>query len=395
MAANQSTTRIHNKREIIDALISCGEMSRASLSKMLALSKPATAEHVEYLIELDLVHETGEGFSTNVGGRKPRLLRLNTNYRVFAAIDISLTHPVLAIGNLTGEMLSKKRLQNLYEQSSNEKKDTICQTIHLMMKELSIPLDKLGTIIISSPGIFQDNNRLLLANPQFRGWTDIGLDGILSSHFSVPVVIKNDVNAAALGEYSLGCGKGSSNMLFASCGIGFGSGIIIDGALHEGKNFAAGEIGYFTNHERYSKDDFIESTVNLEALFRKIHADLKADKVTGMLHELYKKNGVLKFDDVVSACENFDPYTLKIVKKIGEEIGFVLANIATLLDIERLVIGGEYKALFHSLKKPIEAIINKCVPVPPLVLSSELGENAGLYGGFIFARNRLFDNLEL
>lgn len=59
-----------------------------------------------------------------------------------------------------------------------------------------------------------------------------------------PVFIENDANAAAYGEYVAGAAKGAKNAVCITLGTGVGGGIIIDGKIYSGSNFAGAEIGH-------------------------------------------------------------------------------------------------------------------------------------------------------
>jgi len=392
MAANQSSARIHNKREIIEALMQEGDMSRAGLSKKLKLSKPATAENVDGLIQAGLVLEMGEGNSTPGGGRKPRLLRFNRLYRGIAVVDLNYTYPVLAIGDLAGEILAETKLSINKKADKEQKAEILKQAIHSLLQESNGI--ELGMIVLSSPGIFTSDNKLVYANPQ-HGWTDVGLEKALAEYFLVPVVIKNDMNAAVLGELALGSGEGCKNMVYISCGVGLGAGLVIEGNLYEGKGFAAGEISYFTDRQGYGERRTIEHRVTIEALLSRVEEDVQKKRASEPVLQLRAKKESLEFSDIVAVAKTNDPYVAGIIREIGEELGFVLASIGALLDVEKIVLGGEYLAFFDILKDPIQEILDQCTPIPPKLVPSALGGKVGLLGGFIFGRNMLFMNLKL
>lgn len=392
MAANQSSARIHNQREIIEALMQEGDMSRAGLAKKLELSKPATAENVDGLIKAGLVLEIGEGASTPGGGRKPRLLRFNQRYRGIGVVDLSYIHPVLAIGDLAGEILAETQLMVGANVDKVQKAEILKQAIrHLLEESAGI---ELGMIILSSPGIFTSDSKLVYANPQ-HGWTDAGIEKVLTEYFTVPVITKNDMNVAVLGEFALGSGKGCRNMVYVSCGVGLGAGLVLEGKLYEGKGFAAGEISYFTNREDFRIKRKIEDRVRMEALLAKAEADRKENKASRAVMKLRAEKESLEFDDIVRLTAEKDDYTVGLVREIGVELGFALASIGALLDVEKIVLGGEYLAFFNILKEPVQEILDRCTPIPPEFVPSALKEKVGLLGGFIFGRNMLFSNLKL
>ena len=65
-----------------------------------------------------------------------------------------------------------------------------------------------------------------------------------SSTWTCPVVIENDANAAAWGEFTFGAGKDVDDFLLVTVGTGVGGGIVLDGKLHRGAFGVAAEIGH-------------------------------------------------------------------------------------------------------------------------------------------------------
>jgi len=76
------------------------------------------------------------------------------------------------------------------------------------------------------------------------GWRDVPLSEMLESEFGVPASVDNDVNLAAIGEHNAGAAQGVDDFVFLAVGTGIGAGIVINGQLHRGTIWTAGEIGY-------------------------------------------------------------------------------------------------------------------------------------------------------
>ena len=95
---------------------------------------------------------------------------------------------------------------------------------------------------VGSPGIVDDHGVVQTA-PNF-GWTAVDLEHILGAEVSLPVLVANDANAAALAEYTFG-GSGE-DVLLVRVGRGVGSGLLASGQPMLGSRFAAGEIGHVT-----------------------------------------------------------------------------------------------------------------------------------------------------
>ena len=94
------------------------------------------------------------------------------------------------------------------------------------------------------PGLIDHATGTLLFAPNL-GWSNVPLREMWQ-RFGVPVIVENEANAAALGEYMLGVAKHVDNFIYLSAGVGLGGGLMIDGKLYGGVGGYAGEIGHMT-----------------------------------------------------------------------------------------------------------------------------------------------------
>jgi hypothetical protein len=76
---------------------------------------------------------------------------------------------------------------------------------------------------VGCAGLINSGEGVLYTSPNLPGWNNIDLAGIFSKNLSIPVVIDNDVNCAAYGEFMLGSGRGFENFICITLGTGVGS----------------------------------------------------------------------------------------------------------------------------------------------------------------------------
>ncbi|HRY10288.1 MAG TPA: ROK family protein, partial [Candidatus Nanopelagicales bacterium] len=86
---------------------------------------------------------------------------------------------------------------------------------------------------------FVDEKRSRVNFAPNLGWKDEPLRMAVESVVDLPVVVENDANAAAWGEYRFGAGKGRDFLVTITVGTGIGAGIILEGALYRGRWGAA------------------------------------------------------------------------------------------------------------------------------------------------------------
>ena len=97
---------------------------------------------------------------------------------------------------------------------------------------------------ISCGGPLDSNTGVIIAPPNLPNFRNFPITDIVSERYGVPVKLQNDANACALAEWRFGAGRGTKNMVFLTFGTGLGAGLILNGALYEGTNGNAGEVGH-------------------------------------------------------------------------------------------------------------------------------------------------------
>lgn len=206
-------------------------------------------------------------------------------------------------------------------------------------------------------------------------WHDVplkaGLEARLAGRY--PVSIANDVQAAALGEMRFGAGRGVQNLAYFAVGTGFGSAAVVDGRLLRGANNLAMEIGQIENVPEWG------------------------DQANGHIFEHYTSgSGMLKLAewladadsphyattfDILTACENGEPFALKIVSTIGEWLGRAAVWVATILNPEVIVIGGgmghaAHQWLIPQIESALASHTHPFVRENLQILMSELSDPA-------------------
>ena len=122
---------------------------------------------------------------------------------------------------------------------------------------------------------------------------------ILRRALGVPVVVENDVNLAVLGEHWRGAARGHDTCVFVTVGTGIGAGMLVDGELHRGHHFLAGEIGLMCMGPQYVDQDFgtrgcLETLAGLKALatrWPRRRAGATRDSWVGELFEAAQTRG--------------------------------------------------------------------------------------------------------
>jgi len=357
---------------IFNKIFQFARTSRAGLAKELGISKPTVASNVEKLIAIGLVQEKHDGTTTKSGGRKPVMLVPNKNRFLIGALDLSFVNPVCAVANLDHEVIGEKRIELPEDASPENCQAAVKQAFLDIISEANESSEKLVMIVISQPGIIKGESSQSFSFQKHHRWTQIGLVEYLDYQLNVKTTIKNDVNLAALGEMHY---SDRSNLLYVSCGRGFGAGIILNHQLYEGAGYAAGEIGSVMMRSGQRLEEYIA----IEGLIKKI--------------EPHFPNQCVNFENILKWAKENHPLVEQVIYETGRELGRILYNCCTVLDINTVIFGGDYLELGDTLFKGIEDKLDEMPLFKPQVLPSDLRQDAGVYGCFVIGRELIINQL--
>lgn len=227
--------------------------------------------------------------------------------------------------------------------------------------------------------------------PNLR-WSQVPARALLEASTGLPVVVENDGNIAAWGEYRFGAGRGTSDMVLVTVGTGIGGGIVIDGRLFRGAHGAAGEIGHINAvpdgracgcgrggcWEQYASGNALVREARELAAERRAEAGLLLSLGDGT------PEGV-QGPEVTQAALAGDPIAREAFARVGTWLGRGLADLAAVLDPEVFVIGGGVSEsgdlLLASARSTLtEKLIGQQNRPAPLVRAAELANSAGIVG---------------
>lgn len=228
---------------------------------------------------------------------------------------------------------------------------------------------------ISTAGqVNPQEGRIIYANQNIPGYTGMKIREQLEQEFGVPVMVENDVNAAALGESVFGSGKDLQNFVCLTYGTGVGGAMILNGRLYSGSSFSAGEFGAVITHpeDRDPSKDYYsgcyEKYASATALVRKAQA---VDPTI--------KNGRELFARIQ------EPNLKKTVDAWIMEIVYGLVNITHMLNPEGIILGGgvmEQACVLEGVQAHLyEHIMPSFRHVQ--VRKASLGNRAGMLGAAV------------
>ncbi len=159
------------------------------------------------------------------------------------AVDIGGTKIWAALVDYRGEILEEIKLPTQAQDGAMEVVERIADALRHLWREKKFDCDLYGLGIAVAGSVHPQTEMVGLA-PNL-GWRNFPLKDYLAEIFSLPVVMDNDANCGALGEYHYGAGKGKHNLLYVTVSTGIGSGWLVNGQPVRGASGAAGELGHW------------------------------------------------------------------------------------------------------------------------------------------------------
>jgi glucokinase len=294
-----------------------------------------------------------------------------------AAVDLGASNMRVVIANEDGE-IEARRHGPLPPGTPEEVLTRVGRTVDELVRGVWVGAAVAGIGIVL-PGMVDPSAGTVASVANLPGWDDVPIAEILGRPRGVPVAIENDANAAAVGEGWLGAAKGLRDFVFVALGTGIGAGIVLDGRLHRGTHFLAGEVAFFPmTREQLRAGDWehcLESTVGGRAMARRA-VELLGDGA--------------KTSELFDAARAGDPAATAWLTETQEYVAMAIADMSALLDPEAVVFGGGVAVgQGEWFLGPVRDLALRCVPGKPSIILSSLGEDAQIIGAVRLALDRV------
>ncbi len=271
--------------------------------------------------------------------------------------------------------------------------DRIVGVLHDSLARASVDVSELAAVGIGAPGPLDWATGVIHEAPNLPGWKEVPLAARIGDAVGLPAFLENDANAAALAENQYGVAQGSRNMLYITVSTGVGGGLILDGELWHGAYGSAGEFGHMTvDFDGPLCDCGNRGCIEALAAGPDIAAwvaDRIAEGRSSSLGGQTDPSG----RDVVEAAQRGDELATEALARAGRAVGFGIVNVAHLVNLDTVVIGGGIANAGDLLFDPLRATVRQHLlesTAPNLRLEPwSLGENVGLLGAAAAARSRL------
>lgn len=268
-----------------------------------------------------------------------------------------------------------------------EVEENLCEPIDALLREMGYGTPK--GIGVSTAALFNRQSGDIVVWPNNPVWDGFPLRTYLERRWACSIVLEDDANSAAWGEYLSCYREDHRNMAYIAIGTGIGCGLILNSALHIGTTGYAGEIGHIIV-EQEGPVCSCGTKGCLQAL----------SSGPGLVREFNKMNrlrnpnadDIHDFSQIVNLGRDSDGLANALFLKAGENIGWMIANLIMILDVSLIVIGGGVSKAGPILLEPIRRNVSLYLGRFDRMIeiqSSRLGDDSGTIGALNLAYEKV------
>lgn len=293
------------------------------------------------------------------------------------ALDLGGTNLRIAAVTRQGEVLHLTREKTRADAGPENLVNRMVEGIRRLEETLLRERCGVRGISVGAPGVIARDRGVVMSSPNLPGWEKISLLEMLGREFEHPMVLENDANAAAFGEFWAGAGKGRKTIVLLTLGTGVGGGIIVNGELLEGADGMAGEIGHLTVEregapcpcgnrgclERYA------SATGIAARFGELAGEEGAGASSEAVYRLAIAGNLM---------------ARRALAEAGVSLGVAMAAIVNIINPECIIIGGGVlPAWDFIIPAAAQEMRSRAFQAPAErveIIPAALGDRAGIIG---------------
>ena len=311
--------------------------------------------------------------------------------KFICGVDLGGTKLSAALFDQMGILIGKEITHDHVNETTDGIVGVIADLIKALLKNNNARLTDILGIGVGLAGHILYRKGIIITTSNFKvTFTNYPFVEKMELYFpGVKILLDNDANVQALGEYMYGAGKGYESMVFMTVSTGVGAGIVLNGKLLRGKNGTAGEIGHSIIEY---KSKYLCTCGN--------YGCAMAHSSGLFLPELYKyklESGMtssigLTLDNISSFDGHFlekgvnkgDKISISIMNESADIIGASVFNIHKMLDPDAVVLGGGLMQLgdkyMSRIKNQFRFLMQEMMEDEMEIKHSEIGADAGLLG---------------
>ncbi len=309
--------------------------------------------------------------------------------KYYIGIDLGGTNIVAAVVDEDYNIITKASTKTNRPRPAEAIADDMAAMAIKAVEDAGLTMDQIEWVGVGTPGIANSSTGIIEYSNNL-GFENTPMAKLIQKHIDKPVFIENDANAAAYGEYVAGAAKGAKNAVCITLGTGVGGGIIIDGKIYAGSNFAGAEIGHTVisidgpqcSCGRKGCFEVYSSATGLIRMTKE-KMDVCPDSIMHKITE--ERGGKVSARTSFDAMRQGDAAAKEVMDFYIKALACGITNTINIFQPDVLCIGGGVCNEGDALLLPMKELVAKEVytrnsPKNTEIVIAKLGNDAGLIG---------------
>jgi len=314
--------------------------------------------------------------------------------KYYVGIDLGGTNIVAGVVDEEYNIIAKASTKTNCPRPEKDIADDMARMALEAVKNANLTIDQIEWIGVGTPGIANSETGIIEYSNNL-GFKNTPMVKYIQETIDKPVFIENDANAAAYGEFIAGAAKGAKNAVCITLGTGVGGGIIIDGKIYSGSNFAGAEIGHTVIEVdgaqcSCGRKGCFEAYSSATGLIR-MTKEAIAEHPDCIMAQSEKEKGKVTARTSFDCMRAGDKYAKAVVDKYIKYLAAGITNTINIFQPDILCIGGGVCNEGDPLLLPMKKLVAKEVytrnsPKNTEIVIAKLGNDAGIIGAAFLGR---------
>ena len=308
--------------------------------------------------------------------------------------------------NVRAAVISREETTLGRSENSSEAKSGVERTVARIgeavrgaCQNAKISLEEVGAVGIAVPGHIDVPSGRVVWAPNFGHMTtagyvpykDVPLREMVAQELGVAMVMDNDANVAALGEFRFGAGRGTKHLVMFTLGTGVGGGIIIEGEVLRGSAGGAAEVGHIIISDGKGSSlngphGRLETLAGRDSIIERAALKMESGRDTLLWESITGTEALQQFltpKAIDDAAQKGDALAIEVLQETGHYVGLGIATMVNVFNPEVIVLGGKIsqsETLFQTALRTARASAIGSIMAGAKIVRAELGDNAGIMG---------------
>jgi glucokinase len=275
----------------------------------------------------------------------------------------------------------------------------IADAVRGAANDAGVDINQVGAVGIAVPGHINVPEGLIVWAPNFGDFVNdsyvpyknVYLREMLEAELGIAVVMDNDANVAALGEFRFGAGRGTRHLVMFTLGTGVGGGIIVDTQVLRGSTGGAAEVGHIiiadgVGGSQYGAHGRLESLAGRDSITERAALKMESGRPTLLWDYIQGPEALMQHltpAKIDEAAEKGDALAIEVLAETGHYVGLGIASMVNVFNPEVVVLGGKIarsKTLYDTALRTARASAIGSILATAKIVRAELDDDAGIMG---------------